>query len=412
MRKIIGSIDIGTDTIKLVVGEFYNNKINILLALSVPSAGLTNHQVTNIEEFKTVIKKIITDASEQLGFKVRKFIVNIPTSKNEFTVSHVENTINSDDNIINGNDILRVMQTAAYNKIADNEELVSVVPISFSADEEEIDKPFGKKAKKLGLKAILVTAPKKEIHAFVTILEECGVDVIDITTSGLVDYYNFKNNYHDEKTGVIINLGHYRTTLSVFSRGRYINNEILETGGAFVDRDISMIYNLDLKSAKDLKEKLALGSVRKAIPKETARMVNKAKEEVVINQYELSEVVGSRIEDMLKLSKKSINLLTKKEISYIIITGGLTELKDFPLALTSVFGNKAKIGTVNTIGIRSNKYSVALGMIQYFNDKLSLRQREYSTVNEAEADVMCSVDAKMLSNDSILGKVFGYFFDN
>ena len=87
-------------------------------------------------------------------------------------------------------------------------------------------------------------------------------------------------------------------------------------------------------------------------------------------------------------------------------------MKDFPLALASVFGSSAKIGAINTIGIRNNKYSVALGMINYFNEKLSLRQRDYSTVNEAEADVMCSVDAKLLSNDSILGKVFGYFFDN
>jgi len=412
MRKIIGSIDIGSDTIKLVIGEFYNNKINILLALTEPTNGYKDHEITDQEEFSNTIKKILKDASEQLGFKVKKFIVNIPTSSNSFIVNEVVNTINSENNVVNGNDILRVMQTAAYNQINDIDELIAVLPISFFVDEEETDRPFAKRGKTLALKAILVTAPKREIHNMVSTLEACGIEVIDITTTGITDYYNFKNDNYDSKTGVVINIGDYKTTLSIFSKGRYINNEVIDTGGAYIDRDLAVMYDISKSEAKKLKEHLALASTRKANPKETIKIVNMAKEELIVNQYEISEIVARRMEDILKLSKKSINLLTKKEISYIIITGGLTEIKDFPLVLASVFGEDAKIGGINLLGIRNNKYSVALGMIKYFNDKLSLRNREYSTINESEADVMCSVDAKALSNDSILGKVFGYFFDN
>ena len=40
MRRIIASLDIGSDTIKLVVGEIYRNKLNILSALDTPSRGI------------------------------------------------------------------------------------------------------------------------------------------------------------------------------------------------------------------------------------------------------------------------------------------------------------------------------------------------------------------------------------
>ena len=180
-----------------------------------------------------------------------------------------------------------------------------------------------------------------------------------------------------------------------------------------IDKDIAYIYKLKLSDAKYLKEKLALANIRRANPKENMKIVNKEGEELVINQYELTEIVASRINEILKKAKNIINHLTKKEISYIIITGGLTEFKDFNIAVTGVFGESASIGTINTLGTRNNKYSVCLGMIKYFNDKLKLRHRRYSTVSEKEAEDMCNKESKIsIPSDSILGKIFGYFFDS
>ena len=52
-------------------------------------------------------------------------------------------------------------------------------------------------------------------------------------------------------------------------------------------------------------------------------------------------------------------------------------------------------------------------MIEYFKDKLRLRHRKYSTVGNIDIELMCNTDSKISeANDSILGKVFGYFFDN
>ena len=44
----------------------------------------------------------------------------------------------------------------------------------------------------------------------------------------------------------------------------------------------------------------------------------------------------------MDLAKKQINLLTKMEISYIIITGGTTEVNDFNLVVDEVFGKEMK----------------------------------------------------------------------
>ena len=41
MKKVYTSINLGSDTIKFVVGELYNNKINLLSSYEITSKGIT-----------------------------------------------------------------------------------------------------------------------------------------------------------------------------------------------------------------------------------------------------------------------------------------------------------------------------------------------------------------------------------
>ena len=138
-------------------------------------------------------------------------------------------------------------------------------------------------------------------------------------------------------------------------------------------------------------------------------MTNKD-ENIKINQYEISEIIYSRIREILELSKKQINLLTKLEISYIIITGGITELNDFNLVADEVFGKELEVYKVKEIGCRHNKYSSTLGFIKYYHDKLSFRNKVACTVSEDLQEEL--VNNKKANNSTILGKIYGYFFNN
>ena len=74
---------------------------------------------------------------------------------------------------------------------------------------------------------------------------------------------------------------------------------------------------------------------------------------------------------------------------------------------------KGRIGKINNVGARDNAYSVSLGMLTYFNSKLVLRNKDYSTISESDLNDLCSHNSKVgIASDSILGKVFSYFFDN
>ena len=73
------------------------------------------------------------------------------------------------------------------------------------------------------------------------------------------------------------------------------------------------------------------------------------------------------------------------------------------------FADNGRVGNIDTIGIRDNKYSTVSGLIRCFNEKLELRDRSYSMIDFDNENNEKRID---LNDTSVLGKVFGYFFDN
>ncbi len=414
MKNIYSSLDIGTNTIKLVVAEMYNNKLNILNVNEITSKGIKNALIVNAEEVLICLKELFRRTEDTLGIKIKKVITTIPSYYSEFSVGEGYTTINRDNSIVEGIDIIRALQSSVYNRIDDNRELVSVVPIEFTLDDKiKLEDPKGKKASKLSVTSIFSTVPKKNIYGIITLLEDIGVEVVDINLNATCDFYELKNDDLKDKTGAIINIGKDKTEVSIINKNILIATENILIGGKNIDKDISYIYNINTKLSNTLKETFALSSKRNASMREIETFRNNDNEEVKINQYEISEIVNSRLTEILNLSKKQINLLTKKEIHYIIVTGGTSELSDFDSVASDIFG-KLYINTeVKEIGVRHNKYSTALGGIKFYYDKLTFRNKISSTMDEEQQELLFKIKRdRNINSDTVLGKVFSYFFDN
>ena len=132
-----------------------------------------------------------------------------------------------------------------------------------------------------------------------------------------------------------------------------------------------------------------------------------------VNQFEVSEIVSSRLEEILNLAKKEMNILTTKKIDYMIITGGTSNMVDIEYTASFVLGKNVSIGNIKLLGIRDNKFSSCVGNIVYFISKLKLQGKNYSMVGNEDASRLADVQKVPVeaTRDSMLGKLFGYFFN-
>lgn len=413
MKRIYTSIDIGSDTIKVIVCELYKNKLNLLAASSVKSKGIKKGLITDVESAKTSVKKAFQEIEDMLGIQIKKVIATIPSYFSEFALIKGETQIQSEDNVITGDEVIDALEAAMKNKQNPNKEMVTIVPISFTVDGNEgIKDPKGMVGNVLETKAIMTTTPKKNVYSVVSLLENLGIEVVDISLSSIGDLYSFKNKNTEELTGAIINIGSETTTIAIYNKGIIIKNSIISYGGESIDHDLSYMYKISLETARKVKEKFALAHKKYASANDIYEVENENGEKISLNQYEVSMVTMSRLEEILTLAKEEIQVMTDKKMDAIIVTGGTSNMAHFEYILQDIFGKNASIGNVKLLGIRNNKYSSAVGNIVYFINKLKLKDKEYTMVTNNDMEMLSSTKQNLIniSNETMLGKVFGYFF--
>lgn len=409
MRKIYTSIDIGSDTIKFVVGELLDNNINVLAANTIKSKGIRKGLIFDPNLAINAIKDGIKEINASLGVHIKKVIVNVPNYNAKFMFVTGSIDITSENEIITSDDISKVIKNSIYSKLAVDYDLVTVIPAQYLVDGERVDKPIGKKGKKLEIKAIMVSVPKKNIYSVLNVVEGAGLEVVEIVLSGLADYYEVKNKSLENKVGAIINLGHETTNVSIINKGKFINTETIQLGGINIEKDLSYVFNINVFDGRILKEKFASSHKRFSQLNDVYEVKNTIGETLKLNQLEVSEVVMSRLKEILEYAKKQILLLTKQNIGYIIITGGLTEIKAFKNLAFEIFGKSVIIYSMETLGVRDNKYITALGMIKYFCDKMEQRGKEYSMLDEVEVINLETPSSNKNKKDNM---IFTKFIEN
>ena len=409
MKKIYTAIDIGSDTIKFVTSEYYKDKVNILASYEGKAKGIRKGLIVDPNLAINSIKDGIKEINGLLGINIKKAIVCVPDYNAKFMFVTGEINIADEDGLIGFEDINKVIKTSVYAKLAQDYELITVVPLTFLIDDTPVQKPVGKTGKKLGIKGIMISAPKKNVYSVLSVMEGAGIEVVDITISGLSDYYEVRNSNLDKKVGAVINLGHETTNVSVFNRGKIMNTETIQLGGINVDKDLSYMFNINIFDARTIKEKFASAHKRFIALNDVYEVKNTAGELIKLNQIEVTEIVMGRLAEILKLAKKQILLLTKQNISYIVITGGLTEIRAFKNLVYEILGKDVIIYNEDTLGIRDNKYITNIGMIKYFIDKMETRGKEYSMIERDEEDFLINPNNKNKKANTSITKIFGSF---
>lgn len=408
MRKVYSSIDIGSDTIKFIVGEYFEGKINVLASYSIKSKGVRKGLIVDSNLATNAIKDGLKYINDFLGFDIKKVIVNVPGYNAKFIYVTGSIDVTNSDEIITTEDVNKVIKASVYNKLPSDYELVTVVPIKFILDNtEQVDKPVGKTSKKLDLKGIMVATPKKNIYSVISVIEAANLEIADITLSGLADYYEVRNDALDKSAGAIINIGHETTNVSIFKEGKLVDTDIIQLGGINIEKDLAYVFGISVFDGRTIKEKFASSNKRFCTISEIYEVKNTIGEELKLNQLEVSEVVQNRLEEILEYAKKKVLELTKHNISYLVITGGITEIKSFKNLVFEFFGKDVIIYSTNTLGVRNNKYTTSLGMIKYFINKMDIRGKEYSMISNEDNEKLLNPDQNVKRENVIFNRILG-----
>lgn len=413
MRKIMSSLDIGYASIKFIVAEIKGKKLYVLTSSIINNDAVKKDMTIDYDILEAIIKKLLSDAKEKLGIEIKKTLLTIPTDSASFTINRARIDIKNEDNLITTDDMIKVVNLSGENVVQDNMELVNITPLYYTLDDSsKTDIPVNTFSRSLEVKSIITSSRKEDVYKYLRVLDNLGVSVVDISYDVVGNYFAFKTDDMDTTCGVIIDIGYLSTSISVYNKGVLVNTLKIKVGSLNVLKDISYIYKISLESAKEVYKKLGLGSSKNANNLEKIELKDNNGDKLIINQVNLSEIIESRVNEILSMAKKQINTLTKRQISYIICTGGIANIGDFDLNVLEVFGKNARVGYINIIGIRDTRYASTLGLIKWYDYNAKLKNYDYSILSLEEQEEFSREESEAkTSSNSIIGKVFDYFFE-
>ena len=132
MKHIYTSIDFGSNTIKIIVAEFYQNKINLLASSSYKSKGIKKGLITDVELATESVKGAISEIEDMLGLKIKRVIANVPSFNAEYSIIKGDIKINNESSTVTHEDVMNALEVAVRSKSFSTREMVTILPIYYT----------------------------------------------------------------------------------------------------------------------------------------------------------------------------------------------------------------------------------------------------------------------------------------
>lgn len=369
VKDIYASLDLGSSTIKLVVGELLNSNINVLFAKMVPSRGVSKSQITDEAALSSTILQLVREAEEELQTKITKVLLNIPAYHTRLYQNQGTCLVNASDQRISAEHISKALNQATRFEISDKEAIVSVVPVNYyygSINTKEA--PIGKMATSIRVDTLIITTSKKMLYAYVRSVERAGLSVIDICVSA----YSCAKEAFDEaylrEGAILVDIGYKSTSISFFEEGylKFLTN--VPMGGQYLTRKIAAAWEIPMVKAETYKIKY--GTCNTLLGDEDVIHVTYKGEEMISHtQKEMASILSQGVEEMMQAIKEQTMVINNGQRYEVVIVGGGGELESIEDVASRVLECPVRTYRPSTIGARQMAYTANIGLIYYLADQ-------------------------------------------
>lgn len=335
-RNII-SFDIGSSTIKIVVGKYSREKlvINKCIDIVTPDGVINDGRIVNQDTLKDIMK----------------FSLN-------------ENKIKSQDVIVTTNSSLVINREIVIPKVEADEidtviryEIQQYLPINL--DDYilqfiilgELEDESGQK-----LKVNVIAYPDKIARGYYDLINSIGLTpyVLDVTYNSINKIANYSelSKVGEKGTVAFVDMGGNSVNVTVLKDGKLDFTRMIKNGGANIDFALSQKLNMSVKSTESIKI-------------EKGNLLDIKDDDVINNTLKIC--IDEIVMDLERIIKFYSNKSVGNKIDKIFIYGGISSIKWLDKYLEEKFNIEIeKIDKLKNVEFTSKELK-ELSMEQYLN---------------------------------------------
>ena len=387
------SIDIGSSSVKTIVGEKFHNGINVIGTGQTYTSGIKNGLIDDFDIARQAIKDTIKKASIASGVDIKDVFLKLPIIGTE--VYDESNEIEFyEDTEIDGTHIESVLEGIRDKHDVPETEVINVFPIRFVVDKDnEVSDPKELIARhSLKVDAGVIAIQKSILINMIKCVEACGVDVLDVY-SDAYNYGSILTPTEKELGACVIDIGEDLTQVAFFERGELVDAESIEMAGRDITDDIAQGLNTTYDTAEKVKHQYGHAFYDSASDQDVFSVDQvDSDEHVQYTQKDLSDFIEQRVEDIFfEVFDVLQELGLTKVNGGFVVTGGSANLLGVKELLQDMVSEKVRIHTPSQMGIRKPEFSSAISTISSsiaFDELLDYVTISYQDNEEFEEEVI------------------------
>lgn len=408
-KQIFAALEIADGEIRLVVGEFFNTRFNVIKVERVLTSGVEGVEIVNKDAVISSIRKAVDNASKLIGAKIERVLLCIPSVGMKRYPLKITVAV---DSIVQLADVSRAVRKAMDTKLGVDDALINVVCVKYTCNGITTRRiPINEKCDSLTVDIDLLCADKDIAFEYVGIVENCGLEILDIS---LDIFATAKEAALFEQTVdqniIVLKVERNITTLGLFSKGKLISTEIMYKGlGLFISEvcdktdlptNVSsrlIKYNCNLYNKNHLNSPVYIWA--------QDGKTNTLSETDLYNL--IIDKVNTWVDDLSLMCKEIIEASNVT----VVITGEGAEMQ----GLKDLIKDKLNVDVKNyfpeTLGVRNGSLSSVLGLFYSFKDQLAITCNKKISVDLFQFNSSVEIEKIKQDDESFTSKLKGMLFE-
>lgn len=381
-KKILAALELAGHEVRLIVGQFYNGRLNILKVERVAHKGIENNKIINNSSIREAILKSIANASKNIGSQITSVLMLVPSIG--MVMNHDLQTTLIDE-YVTKEDLINVYSEFGKNSYGKDKVMVNVSVNRYHINGIATRKlPLNERCHTMSVEASCFFCDTEPIFEYLKLVESTGLKIIDIVLHDLALAKEASLFEHSiEKPIIAVNLERHSTKLTLFNKGQLITNVIVEDSFKRMfekmeylygfNEDITerlLYYNLDVSSDEASEDPIFVWSTKSG--------------DHSLSKKELLDYIGPDVIKILEnISEVSQPIFEYGDASFVL-TGEASLVTGLKTVMESVSSKKVDVYIPTTFGVKDPVFTALIGAFYYYKDIVNFKEASSSSIDEKE----------------------------
>ena len=243
-NQVFTTLEFTNDTIRVVLGEYYNEKFNIYDVFESKCSGLINGEIVEPKLVSDTIKQIRDAINVKHDILIEDIVLALPSDKLTISTFTSSSPVTGRNSLISQQDINEAYRVAKKVRHDESQVIVSVVPIEYYLDTGEKMEfaPIRYKSNTFKTLFNVLLLPTNIFETYINVVSACNLKVKEY----FLDSECLYTGVFDEGdiNCAILDLNRYTSSITIFKRGKLLSHYCVNKGSALIEKVIMNKYDV------------------------------------------------------------------------------------------------------------------------------------------------------------------------